>query len=132
MVESAAPYTFSSRIRKWKYMTVDEMYVVLALFKLMGIVQKPTQGSYCSKNHLLYTAFFPETLSLDRLELIIRFIHFKDSSALNEYVGSAKLFKFYPVLKQLNHRFGQLYLPKQNIVIDEPDSVERPSLSKEG
>jgi hypothetical protein len=39
------PFTFFSRIRKWQDATVDEMYVVLALFMLMGILQKPTQKS---------------------------------------------------------------------------------------
>jgi hypothetical protein len=42
IAKSAAPLTFCSRIRKWKNVTVDEMYVVLALFMLMGTVQKPT------------------------------------------------------------------------------------------
>jgi hypothetical protein len=55
MAKSAAPFTSSSRIRKWKDVTVNEMYVVLALFMLMGIVQKPTQRSYNSKNCLWYT-----------------------------------------------------------------------------
>ena len=38
-----------SRMRDWKPVTKDEMYVVLALFMLMGIIQKPTLGSYFSK-----------------------------------------------------------------------------------
>jgi hypothetical protein len=115
----AAPFTFCSRIRKGKDVTVDEMYFVLALFMLMEIVEKPTQRSYYSKNCLLFTSFLPETLSLERLELIIRFLHFNENSVLNEYIGPAKLFKIYPVIEQRNHKFRQLYLPKQNIVIDE-------------
>jgi len=39
-----------SRMRNWKPVTKDEMYVVLALFMLMGIIQKPTLRSYFSKN----------------------------------------------------------------------------------
>jgi hypothetical protein len=84
MAKRAAPFTFCSRIRKWKGVTVDEMHVVLALFMLMEIVQKPTQRSYYSKNCLLFTSFLPKTLSLERLELIIRFLHFNNISALNE------------------------------------------------
>ena len=38
-----------SRMRDWKPVTKDEMYVVLALFMLMGIIQKPTLRSYFSK-----------------------------------------------------------------------------------
>jgi hypothetical protein len=119
IAKRVAPFTFCSRIRKWKDVTVDEMYVVLALFMLMEIVQKPTQRSYYSKNHLRFTSFLPETLSLERLEHIIRFLHFSDNSALNEYIGPAKLFKIYPGIEQLNHKFRQPYLLEQNILIDE-------------
>jgi hypothetical protein len=119
IAKCAASFTFCLRIRKWKDVTLDEMCVVLALFVLMEIVQKPTQRSYYSKNCLLFTCFLPETRSIERLGLIIRFLHFNDNSALNEYIGPAKLFKMYPVTEQLNQKFRQLYLPKQNIVIDE-------------
>jgi hypothetical protein len=44
---------------------VEEMYVVLAVFMLIGIVQKPTCSSYYSKNCLLFIPFI-----LERLELI--------------------------------------------------------------
>jgi hypothetical protein len=38
IAKRAAPFTFCSGIRKWKYVTVDEMYVIVALFMLMEIV----------------------------------------------------------------------------------------------
>jgi hypothetical protein len=44
-----------SRMRDWKPATKDEMYVVLALFMLMGIIQKPKLRSYFSKNCILAT-----------------------------------------------------------------------------
>jgi hypothetical protein len=45
----------------WEDVTVDKMYMVLALFMLIGIEQKPTLRSYYAKNHLLFTLFFPDT-----------------------------------------------------------------------
>jgi hypothetical protein len=59
------------RIRKWYDVTVEEMYIVLALFMLMGILHKPTQRLYYCKNHLLLAPFFPETLPLEKLEFIV-------------------------------------------------------------
>jgi hypothetical protein len=56
--KSIRPHTCRSRFRKWEDVTVEEMYVVLALIMLTGIVQKPTLRSYYSKNRLLYTPFF--------------------------------------------------------------------------
>jgi hypothetical protein len=51
-------FRFHSRIRKWEDVTADELYVVLALFMLMGTVQEPTLRSHHSKNWLLFTLFF--------------------------------------------------------------------------
>ena len=42
-----------SRMRDRKPVTTDEMYVMLALFMLMEIIQKPTLGSYFQKNCIL-------------------------------------------------------------------------------
>jgi len=42
-----------SRIRKWKYVTVGERYIVLALFIFMGILQEHTERSHYNKNCLL-------------------------------------------------------------------------------
>jgi hypothetical protein len=37
--KSVTPFTFQSMIRKWHNVTVGKMYVVLALFMLMEILQ---------------------------------------------------------------------------------------------
>jgi hypothetical protein len=52
-------------------MLVDEMYVVLALFILIGILQTPTQRLYYSMYCLLFRPFFSEMLPLERLELTV-------------------------------------------------------------
>jgi hypothetical protein len=127
--KSIKPRTFSSRIRKWEDVTVDKMYVVLALFMLTGIVQKPTLRSYYAKNHLLFTPYFPKTLPLERLELIIRFMHFADNSKQNEYQGPSKLFKIFPAIRHLNNKFQTLYLLKQNIVVDKSLTLRKSRFS---
>lgn len=43
-LKTSGPLTFSSRIRKWQIFVVDEMYVVLAMFKLKGTLQKQHLG----------------------------------------------------------------------------------------
>jgi len=59
------------RIQDWKPVTKDEMYVVLALFMLMGITKKPTLFSYFSKNYILATPIFGSIISTDRFESAI-------------------------------------------------------------
>jgi hypothetical protein len=108
---------------------VDEMYVVLALIMLTGIVQKPTLRLYYAKNRLLFTPFFSETLPLERLEAILRYMHFSDNSKESEYQGPPKLFKICLVIQHLNNKFQSLYLPNQNIAIDESLTLWKGHLS---
>jgi len=83
----------------WKPVTKYEMYVVLALFMLMGIIQKPTPRSYFSKNYILATPIFGSIISVDQFESICNFMHFNNDH-IGTYQGPSKLFKIYPVLSQ--------------------------------
>jgi hypothetical protein len=48
-IQATSNFPFQSRMQDWKPVTRDEMYVVLALFMLMGIIQKPTLRTGFSK-----------------------------------------------------------------------------------
>ena len=100
-------------------LSLNEMYVVLAVFMLMGIIQKPTLHSYFSKNYILVTPIFGSITSMDRFESICIFMHFNNNDRIGTYQGPSKLFKIYPVLSHLSTKFRSLYLPGQNIAIDE-------------
>lgn len=100
-------------------MDTDEIYVVIAIFMLMGIVQKPTIRSYFTRNATIITPIFSSVISLDRFELICRFLHFVNNEKRNEYTGPKKLFKIHPILPLLKERFQRFYLPERNISIDE-------------
>ncbi|XP_021913223.1 piggyBac transposable element-derived protein 4-like [Zootermopsis nevadensis] len=96
---------------------------------LVQLIVEPTLKSYYAKNRLLSTPFFPETLPLERLEVINKFMHFVDNSKEHEYQGPPKLFKIYPVIQHLNNKFQNLYLPSQNISIDESLTLWKGRLS---
>ena len=82
-----------SRMRDWKLVTKDEMYVVLALFMLMGIIQKPTLRSYFSKNYILVTPIFGSIISMDRFESICNFMHFNNNDHVGTYQGPSQISK---------------------------------------
>jgi hypothetical protein len=46
-------------------------------------------------------------------------MHFNNNDNIGTYRGPSKLFKIYPGLSHLNTKFQSLYLPGQNIAIDE-------------
>ena len=109
-----------SRMRDWKPVTKDKMYVVLALFMLMGIIQKPKVCSYFKKkNYILGTPIFGSIIYMDRFESLCNFMHFNNNDHIGTYQGPSKLFKIYPFLSHLNTKFQSLYFPGQNIAIDE-------------
>ena len=118
-----------SRMQDWKPVIKDKIYVVLALFLLMGIIQKPTLCSYFSKNYILVTPIFGSIISVDWFESICNFMHFNNNDHIGTYQGPSKLFKIYPVLSHLNTKSQSLYLPGQKIAIDESLMLWRGRLS---
>ena len=66
---------------------------------------------------------------MDRFESICNFMHFNNNDNIGTYQGPSKLFKIYPVLSHLNKKFQSLYLPGQNIAIDESLTLWRGRLS---
>jgi hypothetical protein len=122
-------FTFRSLVRKWTRVTENEIYVVLGLYLLMGIIQKPTLRSYFSRRRILSTPGFGDVISRERFELIMKFLHFADNTDKANYEGPAKLHKIFPVLSHLNYKFQNLFLPGQNISVDESLTLWKGRLS---
>lgn len=108
-----------SRVMTWEPVTVDEVYITLGLFMLMGIVQKPTLRSYFTKRRVISTPGFSDVMTRDRFERICKFLHITDNQTLHNYIGPPKLHKIFPVISHLNSRFQEFYSPKRDISIDE-------------
>jgi hypothetical protein len=68
--------------RAWKPVTDREVYVVLGLFMLMGIIQKPSLRSYFTTKRVISTPGFREIITRDGLELISKFLHFADNETI--------------------------------------------------
>jgi hypothetical protein len=105
------------------------MYVILGLYLLMGIIQKPTLRSYFSRKRILSTPGFGDIISRDRFELITKCLHFADNANRAGYEGPVKLYKIFSVLSHLNHKFQNLFLPGPNISIDESLTLWKGPLS---
>jgi hypothetical protein len=63
-----------SAARAWKPVTEGVIYVVLGLFMLVGIIQKPTLKSYFTTKRVISTPGFGDIITRDRLELICKFL----------------------------------------------------------
>jgi hypothetical protein len=78
----------------------------------MGIIQKPTLWTYFS-----------------RKRIIMKFLCFADSTNKANYEGPEKLYKIFSVLSHLNYKFQNLFLPGQNISVDESLTLWKGHLS---
>ncbi|PNF13973.1 hypothetical protein B7P43_G08681 [Cryptotermes secundus] len=96
---------------------------------LMGIIQKPTLRSYFSTRRIMSTPGFRDIISRNRLELICKFLHFVDNETMSTHQGPQKLLKILPLISQLNKKFLELYLPSQNISVDESLTLWKGRLS---
>jgi hypothetical protein len=107
----------------------NEIYVYLGLIMLIGIVQKPSIKAYFSKNPILDTPIFSQTMSQDRFELASKFMHFVDNTTQYTFSGPKKLFKIYSITDYLNNKFQSVYIPTQNIATDESLTLWKGRLS---
>jgi hypothetical protein len=118
-----------SKVKEWQHMTAEEIYVLLALFMLMGIVQRPSLRLYFSQNQLLAMPVFGSVILLDRFESICKFLRFIDNTSKDTYEATQTLFKIYPIIRHLNSKFHSLYLPQQDISVDESLTLWKGCLS---
>jgi hypothetical protein len=78
---------------------------------------------------LVVMPIFGFVTSYYRFESICRFLHFIDNTSKDTFKGPNKLFKLCPISTHLNSKFQTLYLPKQDISIDESLSLWKGCLS---
>jgi hypothetical protein len=90
--------------RAWKPVTEGEIYIVLGLFMLMGIIQKPTFRSHFTTKRVISTLGW-DIITQERLEIICTFFNFADNETVSNFEGPEKFFKMFPVILHLNNKF---------------------------
>lgn len=80
---------------------------------LMGIIKKPNLKTYFTTNEMFATPFFNKVMPRDVFLNILKFLHFtSDKSA-------KKLGKLGLIIENLKNKFKRIYIPEENICIDE-------------
>ncbi|XP_065673943.1 piggyBac transposable element-derived protein 4-like [Hydra vulgaris] len=105
------------RLSKWVDTTPSNIRMYLAVLIYRGLLHKPRNDWYYSKNLLITTPGFRRLMSQNKLLLIEKYLHFVDNQELEEsYNRSAKI---QPVLVSLIERFKLLLNHSRDISIDE-------------
>ena len=85
-----------------------------------GIVKKADLEHYWASDEMISTPYFGKVMSRNRFQIIWRFLQFKDPDlVVDAETKKDNLYKIRPVLSYLQSKFQSLYLPSQNIGIDE-------------
>uniref|UniRef100_A0A1S4LVC0 PiggyBac transposable element-derived protein domain-containing protein n=2 Tax=Ixodes scapularis TaxID=6945 RepID=A0A1S4LVC0_IXOSC len=109
-----------SRERDWIPTTKEEIKLLLGVWILQGIVQKPTLNSYFTQQPLLETPIFYQLFTEKRFCLLLKYLHFADNgAAVPEDMLNPRLHKIRPILEHLVEKFQQAYTPQRDICIDE-------------
>ncbi|KAI8427155.1 hypothetical protein MSG28_014771 [Choristoneura fumiferana] len=113
--------TEHSRLIKWENTDREEILIFLSILILQGLAPLNVESDYFKENGYLTLKYFKNLMTYNRFTLLKRMIHFSDNMTDLRGLTCAqkKLRKIQPVLDHLNEKFGKLYIPKQNIVIDE-------------
>ena len=82
----------TSRLSKWVDTTPSDIRMYLAVLIYRGLLHKPRNDWYYSKNLLITTPGFRRLMSQNKLLLIEKYLHFVDNQELEEnYNRSAKI-----------------------------------------
>jgi len=101
---------------QWYPVTKDEVRAYFALCIIMSQIKKSKIDMYWSKRAVLETPIFSKVMPRKRFLAITHYLHFID----NETVSTEdRIRKVRSVVDFLNARFQNLYVPEENIVIDE-------------
>jgi hypothetical protein len=119
----AEQYLLTHRLSKrsknlqWGSTTNEEMLKFLGIIIEMGLVQMPKVDYYWSKSQLYGSKVIQNTISRDKFELLIKFLHFSNNEEPN--AGQDRLAKLTPLLILLKAKFKSIYMPDSVINIDE-------------
>lgn len=105
-----------SRMKNWCPTNNAEIKCFMAMLILQGIVRKPTLQMYFCKRESISTPFFSKVLPQERFLLLCKFIHFKDD---RNVTSGSKISKIENIMKNIQYKCKNLYIPTQDIYIDE-------------
>lgn len=101
----------------WKHVNCFELKRFMSLILLMGLVRKDARDDYWSTDPTIETPIFSKVMSRNRFNQIWTNWHFCNNEEMDE--SSDKLFKITPVLSYFVSKFKTIYIPKQELSLDE-------------
>ena len=111
----------TSHQSQWTPTTIPEMMAFVALLMCMGINRRPQYNMYWSKWDILHSAIYPATMSRNRFQAILNFLHLANNEEARKSKDSSpdKLVKVRKFIQMIVPSFLCHYKPGQNLSPDE-------------
>lgn len=104
----------------WTPVNSNEIWMFLAVLIYQGIIGKPKQRWYWSRDKKFETPFMHDLMTLTRFEMIMKFLHFENNESYDAATHpSPKLKKIWKIYDALNKKFSKVYVPERDVSIDE-------------
>ena len=110
----------STASRRWKLVSRNEIMIYLTINIIQGILKLPVEKMYWTTSDIFSTPIFPKLMTSKRYFEIKKKFHFYNNAEYNpELHPNPKLHKIWPVFQHLNKKFSTLYIPEEDVTIDE-------------
>ena len=105
----------------WREVSKADIYNFLAICLHMGLVKKPQINDYWSVNPGTHTSYATQVMSRQRFTSILAFLHLNSNTTYIEHgqEGHDPIHKIRPFFSHLQEKFQMLYVPEQEICVDE-------------
>src|SRR5688500_7029844 len=95
---------------------MEDIYLFIAVTMLMAHVTKHRIQDYWSVDEYISTPIFLQIMTRDRYLQLWTYLHFHNNQLSN---NSDRLFKIRPVINHLKEKFRDIFMPFQNLCINE-------------
>ena len=112
----------NSYVGNWNDVTVPELKKNFGLVILMGIVHKPRLPYYWSTDDLYWTPIFDKSITRNRFNFILKFLHFNDNNDPEYDINDEnreRLDKIHPFLEMISGRCRRVYQPGKHLSVYE-------------
>ncbi|XP_058124175.1 piggyBac transposable element-derived protein 4 isoform X2 [Anopheles coustani] len=114
----SASYKTASKSPVFEDVTVNDMKKFLGLLLLMGQIKKSHWREYWTTDALIETPIFPQTMTRNRFEQILRFFHIADDTQSMDGANK-ELWIVKPLMDHFIPKFQSIYAPKQQLSMNE-------------
>ena len=115
--ENYRKFKKGKKCRKWRDVTTSELKKFFGLVIIMGLVMKARINLYWSTNPIIETPIFSKTMSRNRFQKILKYLHFSDNK--NMPPNADRLYKVQHLIDYFSKKFEENFSPGQNISVNE-------------